>query len=188
MTVARVYRPTHQKQRLRTSSGVLYGCTDTSTAMFAEAVTVGGAKITEAGVRALSSEPQYDPASPGLNLPQAIAVLWRLRITAADKSGETFDQVRKYLRADRRVILQHDLYYLKDGTGGHHVGHAMLLQAERVIDGHPMILGNNPAANTARWYTIAELKTAAEAFGKQTGVTSNGVRFAISRVVPRIAV
>lgn len=64
----------------------------------------------------------------------------------------------------------------------------MLLQAERVIDGHTMILGNNPMASTARWYTVAELKAAADAFGNQTGVPGDGIRFAISRIVPRIAV
>lgn len=190
MTTARLYRPVHQKQKLRTASGSLYGCTDTTTAMFADAVTVGAVKITEAGVRKMSSEPIPDPASPGLNIPQAIAVLWKLRIGCADASGQDFDALLRYLNhgSGRRIIFQHDLYYLKDGTGGKHVGHCMLLQAQRVIDGKQMILGNNPMMTGAHWYTIAELKAAGEAFGKQSGVANNGVRFAISKVVPMIAV
>jgi len=187
MTTARVYRPHHIRQRL-SLNGSLYGCTDSSTAMFADAVSVGAVRITEAGVRKMSSEPIPDPASPGLSIPQAIAVLWKLRITAIDKSGQTFDQLGTYLRQERRVLLQHDMFYLNDGCAHGHVGHCMLLQAERTIDGKMQILGNNPMCNDAKWYPVANLRRAAEAFGDQTGVPGNGIRFAVSHPVPRIAV
>ena len=183
---ARIYRPVHLKQHL-TLNGKLYGCTDTSTAMFADAVTLGGVRITEAGVRKLSSEPVPDPASPGLSLPQAIAVLWKLRITATDRTGQTFDQMRKALQEDRRVILQHDMYYLNDGCSHGHVGHAMLLQAERSVKGRTMILGDNPMCGTAKWYPLSVIRHAAEAFGDQTNVPGAGIRFAVSRIVPRMA-
>jgi hypothetical protein len=188
MTTARVYRPHHIRQRLNLN-GHLYGCTDSSTAMFADAVTVGGTRISELGVRKMSSEPTPDPASPGLNIPQAIAVLFKLRIAATDKTGEDFDHLRAYLRQERRVILQLDMYYLNDGCGGrNHVGHALLLQAERRIDGKTMILGNNPMCTGAKWYPFATLQRAADAFADQTGLGGNAIRFAISHPVPRIAV
>lgn len=189
MTVtASIYRPTHQQQK-RTLNGKLIGCTETSAAMFADAVTLGGTKTTEAGIRALSSEPTPDPASPGLNIPQVIAALWKLRIAATDKSGESWDDLRRYLQADRRIILQHDMFYLGDECGGaNHVGHCMILQAERRVSGKTRILGNNPMCTGPKWYGLKNLRLAAEAFGDQTGVPGNGIRFAVSRVVPRIAV
>lgn len=189
MTTARVYRPVHIQQKLRTPLGVLYGCTDTSTAMFADAVTLGGTRITEAGVRKMSSEPNPDPASPGLNLSQAQAVLSKLRIVSSDKTGHTWGELVDYLHAERRIILQHDMYYLDDKTGGrNHVGHAMLLQALRRFDGKWQILGNNPTMTEAHWYSPDALKKAATVFADQTNVPGDGIRFLISRVVPRMAV
>lgn len=187
MTTGR-YRPTHIRQRL-TLDGKLYGCTDTVTAMFADAATVGGARTTEAGVRKMSSEPIPDPASPGLNIPQAIAVLWKLRIGASDKSGQTWEDLIAYLDQGRYIMLQHDLYYLRDGGG--HVGHNMLLQTRRKLasaNGAMRIFGNNPTQTVAKWYPPSYVREAAEAFGRQTGVAGNGIRFAISRIVPRIEV
>jgi hypothetical protein len=190
MTTGR-YRPAHQQQHLRLN-GSLYGCTDTSTAMFIDAATVGGAKITEAGVRKLSSEPIPDPASPGLNIPQAVAVAWKLRVSMIDKSGETWGDLITYLDQGRYILLQHDMYYLRDGCGGGgHVGHAMLLQTRRRLKsagGAMRIFGNNPMCPNQKWYNPDYIKQAAEAFGKQTGVANGGLRFAISRIVPKIEV
>ncbi len=192
MTTARVYRPTHIQQRLRTASGALYGCTDSCGAMMADAVTLGGVKITEAGFRKLSPEPIPDPQSPGLNIPQFIATLAKLRIAAYDKTGETWDDLVRYLDEDRRVMLQLDMYTLND-CGRGRVGHAVFLQAKRRItlpDGREStrILGNNPMCGGSKWYTRSQLKPAAEKFGDQTGVPGNGIRFAVSRIVPRMAV
>jgi hypothetical protein len=183
---AHIYRPVHLRQRL-TLNGKLIGCTDTTTAMFADAVTIGGCRITEAGVRKLSSEPVPDPASPGLSIPQAIAVLWKLRISAADATGQNFDTLRNHLRQGRRIILQHDMFYLNDGCASGHVGHCMLLQEERTFDGKTQILGDNPMCGTAKWYPVARIKAAAEAFGDQSGVPGDGIRFAISKIIPKIA-
>lgn len=188
MTTAARYRPTHIRQRL-TLNGKLYGCTDTVTAILADAATIGGTRITEAGVRKMSSEPVPDPASPGLNIPQAIAVLWKLRILATDKTGETWDDLLHYLDQGRYVMLQHDLYYLGDGGG--HVGHNMLLQTRRRLasaNGAMRIFADNPAISTAKWYEPARVRQAAEAFADQTHVPGSGLRFAVSRIVPRIAV
>ncbi len=193
MTIrARVYRPTHIQQKLRTPSGSLYGCTDTCGAMMADAVTLGGVKITEAGFRKLSPEPIPDPQSPGLNIPQFVATLAKLRIAAYDKSGETWDDLIRYLEEDRRVMLQLDNYTFND-CGRSHVGHAVFLQAKRQItlaDGtrSTRILGDNPMCSGAKWYTRSQLKPAAEKFGDQTGVPGAGIRFAVSRIVPMMAV
>ena len=193
MTVkARIYRNRHIQQRLRTSSGALYGCTDTCGAMFADSVTLGGVKITEAGFRKLSPEPQYDPHSPGLNIPQFIATLAKLRIAAFDKSGETWGDLVEYLGEDRRVLLQLDLHTLND-CGSSSIGHAVFLQALRKITlangkREYRILGDNPLCTGSKWYSPATLKAAAERFGDQTNVPGNGIRFAVSRVVPYMAV
>ena len=189
MTKARVYLPVHIQQKLRTPLGVLYGCTDSSTAMLEDAGKLGGTRISELGVRRLSSEPNPDPASPGLNLSQAQGVLTKLRIASSDKTGYTWAELIDYLHAGRRVILQHDMYYLDDPTGGRaHVGHAMLLQAARHFDGRWQILGNNPAMGQAHWYSPEALKRAATVFADQTNVPGDGLRYLISRVVPLMAV
>lgn len=200
-TQALVYRPTHHRQTMRAPStppyvaagtaGKLIGCTDTVTGMFADAVTHGGTNIGESGIRKLTGEVPPDPKSPGLNLPQAIAALWKLRIAAADKSGETWADLLRYLDQGRYIILQHDMHFLGDGCGDNHVGHCMLLQTRRRLasaNGAIRIFGNNPMCPTAKWYVPSKVKEAAEAFGDQTGVPGNGIRFAISRTVPRIAV
>ncbi len=186
-TKARLYRPAHIQQKLRTPSGSLYGCTDSSFAMFADAVTLGGVKITEAGVRKMSTEPVPDPQSPGLNIPQGIAVMAKLRIAAYDKSGQTWAHVIDYLNEDRRVVLQVDNYVLND-CGRSHIGHCIFLQAVRKINGVYKILADNPACSTAKWYSPATLKAAAIRFGDQTNVPNDGIRFAVSRIVPRMAV
>jgi hypothetical protein len=189
--MSRIYRNAHIQQKLRTSSGALYGCTDSCGAMWADSVTLGGVRITEAGFRKMSPEPIPDPASPGLNIPQFIATLQKLRIAALDKSGETWTDLMKYLDGDRRVMLQLDYWTLND-CGRAHVGHAVFLQAHRTItlkDGRKAsrILADNPACSVGKWYPPSQLRAAAEAFGDSTGVPGAGIRFAVSRIVPRMA-
>lgn len=189
--MSRIYRNRHIQQRLRTESGALYGCTDTCGAMFADSVTLGGVRITEAGFRKLSPEPIPDPASPGLNIPQFVATLAKLRIAAYDKSGHTWADLVAMLDDDRRVMLQLDNYTLND-CGRGRVGHAVFLQAKREITlasgkRAVRILADNPACSTSKWYPPSQLRDAAEAFGDQTGVPGAGIRFAVSRIVPRIA-
>ena len=189
---ARIYRNAHIQQKLRTTSGALYGCTDSCGAMFADSVTLGGVKITEAGFRKLSPEPQYDPNSPGLNIPQFVYTLGKLRIKAYDKSGETWTDLVDYLGEDRRVMLQLDLRTLND-CGNSPIGHAVFLQALRKITlangtREYRILGDNPLCSVSKWYSPATLKAAAERFEDQTGVPGAGIRFAVSRIVPYMAV
>ena len=188
---ARIYRNAHIQQKLRTASGTLYGCTDSCGAMFADSVTLGGVRTTEAGFRKMSPEPIPDPASPGLNIPQFIATLWKLRIVSIDKTGETWADLIRYLNEDRRVMLQLDNYTFND-CGRSRVGHAVFLQAQREITlgsgkRATRILADNPMCSVGKWYPPSQLKNAAEVFGDQTGVPGAGIRFAVSRIVPRMA-
>jgi hypothetical protein len=164
--LARIYRPAHLKQKLR-YNGKLIGCTETATAMFADAVTFGGLHTTERECRILSGEWPPSPTSPGLNLGQVEAIAGKLRIDFDNRSGESWADVMRYLgEADnRRVIAQ---LWAAD-IGGPAVDHAILLQAIRQYQGRDQLLGNDPLRSAEKWYEVADVRKAMETFADRHG-------------------
>ena len=180
-TVAAIYRPAHIRQRTR-YNGHLIGCTETSLAMYADAVTFGGLITTETECRALSGEWPPDPSSPGLNLSQIDRVAAKLRIDFTNGSGGTWADVAAYLSEDqnRRVIAQ--IWYA--AIGGTAIGHALLLQGIRSYQGRPQLLGNDPMKTVEEWWPPERIQAAMEAFGKRTGMAPGQLRFGYSATLP----
>jgi hypothetical protein len=179
-----IYRPRHVVETMRVQ-GKLISCGESSLAMLIDAVTLGGVRVSQQWVRARSSEPIPDPRSPGLNLPQLIAVARDYaNITLSDRTGDTFTELRAYLSERRKLIVQLDNWELSD-CGRSRVGHAIFLQSYNA-DRHE-ILGNNPLCDRAKWYDAERIKDAMQKFARDTGVR-HGLRFAVSARVPRVAV
>jgi hypothetical protein len=148
-------------------------------AMFADATTMGGLKVTEAQVRYLSGEAVPDPSSPGLNLPQLVAVSKKLHISLQNRTGSGGDTVKAYVEKNQKVIAQ--LWYA--GIGGTPIGHAVLLQALR--DGK--FLMNDPMKTAAEWRDADQVISAMKEFATRTGLNT-GLRFAVGRQVQKMGV
>jgi hypothetical protein len=167
------------------AGGKLISCSESVGCMTADAVTFGAVRLTQETFRALSSEPHPDPASPGLNIPQVLAVLRGLRIVGmVDNTGDAWGALFARLNQDRRVILQVENAELHDCSSSR-TGHMILLQAYRAGRG---ILANNPLCDAAHWYKPSVIRRAAEVFADATGVPGAGLRFAVTRPLPRVAV
>lgn len=177
-----IYRPVQRYQLNKADPIGKFGCSNYSFAMYADAVTIGGLKISGADARKISSEPKPNPQSPGLNIDQLVEVADKLRIDLWDRTGLTWRHLIQFLKEDRRILLQLKNEELKDGTTTD-VPHMILLQAIRSKG----ILGNNPLLKTAFWYNESNVKRAAEEFGRDTNVPGDGIRFAVSKPIPRIA-
>lgn len=182
MTEARIYRPTHRKQRIA-FQGKLIGCTDTSFAMLVDATTLGGMKVTETTVRTLSDERYPDPNSPGLNLRQLVDVSNKLRVTFIDRTGHSPTQVRKDLDDERRLVVQ--LWYA--AIGGTNIGHAVHVQCRREENGKWRWLINDPMKTAPQWIDEHTMLEAMKEFAERTGLNT-GLRYGASRQVQRIAV
>ncbi len=179
---ARIYRPTHIRQRA-TYAGKLIGCSETSTAMLADAVSMGAVKLTEIQSRSLSSEPHPDPASPGLNIPQCLGILRKLRIVGTfDATGRTWSQFVDDLQFERRCLVQ--LYQGVLTGRGKTVPHMVLVQAYRSIG----FLINNPLDAANVWVSPERLRAAMTTYAADTGVPNKGLRYAASKAVPRVGV
>src|SRR4249920_1508565 len=185
MTTARIYRPHHVKEHI-SFQGKLISCSESTTVMLADAVTFGAVRVTQEFIRAHSTEPVPSPLSPGLSIPQCLRVLRNdLHIGGmVDQTGKSWDVLWNNLNDDRRVMLQCYMNELHSCASGK-VGHMILLQAYRKGRG---VLANDPMCTTAKWYTPQDIKRAAETFADATGVPGAGLRFAVSKVVPRVAV
>lgn len=190
MTLALIYRPRHQYQLI---PGDPYGglnCTAYAAAMLIDAATLGGLLVTGRTVRALSTEPTPDPASPGLNIPQVVAVSKKLRVPITDFSGNTTAYARSLLGsptvAGRRLLVQLDYGDLGAWRAPGHtrtdVPHALVVHAVRDRPGmREAALTSDPLRRTATWMPWDVIMGAALPVG-------GGIRFAACRRVPFIAV
>ena len=104
-----IYKPAHQYQ-LKPGSAPTGGfdCTAYATAMAIDRASMGGVRVTGKQVRQASSEPIPDPDSPGLNLPQVIAVAAKWHVELFDRRGAPWSAVIEALSEGRGVILQGD--------------------------------------------------------------------------------
>lgn len=183
-----IYRAPHLYQLVASDPYGPKNCTAYATARAINAATLGGLVVTGRQVRALSSEPVPDPASPGLNLAQAVAVSIKLRVPLVNRSGEGWDYVVSVLDIvgpGRRVIAQidHDAWQDKCQTSGHFL-HALTLDALRRRNGRMEILGSDPLCRSLRWYRAGNVRDAMAAF---TGGDPRRLSFAVTREIPLIA-
>lgn len=183
-TVPRIYRPRHVKEHVRLG-GKLISCSECVGVMAADAASLGAVQLTQEAFRAMSSEPVPDPVSPGLNLPQVVEVHRKLRIVGTvDRTGDSWGELWAFLNGDRRILLQVQMADLRSCAPGR-TGHMILLQAYRRGKG---IIVNDPMCDTARWMRPSVVRAAAESFANETHVPGDGLRFAITRRIPRVAV
>ncbi len=172
------YRPKALKQTLR-FEGKLYGCTDTAFAMCVDAATLGGERVTEAEVRALSNEANPNPDSPGLNLNQLEAVARKLHVEFTSMAGHSWADLVAALRANRRVVAQ--LWY--PDLGGGAIGHAVYVDHQ--YKGNSLIV--DPVKGK---FTIVPNKTllkAMQSFATRGGLKT-GLYWGVTRATPWMSV
>jgi len=183
-----IYRAPHRRQLVASDPYGRYNCTAYAAARAIDAATVGGLKVDGVTIRALSNEPVPNPSSPGLNIPQVVAVSRKLRVPLYDRSGDGWDAVVGFLDLigpGRRVLAQidHDAWAEKCQATGSFL-HALTLDALRRKDGRLQILGSDPLCSALRWYDASNVRVAMAAF---TGGDPRRLSFAITREIPLIA-
>lgn len=195
MTVnAVIYRAPHLRQLVASDPHGGDNCTAYAMARAVNAATLGGVRVTGAYVRSISNEPIPDPQSPGLSLPQIVAIGKKLHVPITDMSGGTWDDVVRVLDTagpGRRVIAQIDYPAWQDRCQDRNInfGHALTLDAVRRHDGIMSVLGSDPLCDALRWYRAGNVRDAMVAWGRKTGYGTTGkVRFAVTREIPLIAV
>lgn len=195
-TVAVIYRPRHQRQLVSSDPHGKDNCTAYCAAMLMDAATFGGMVVTGRTVRALSSEPTPDPASPGLNIRQIVAVSKKLRVPLVDFTGNTTSYARSLMGsptvAGRRLMLQVDYGAMGAWRAPGSTfagGHAVNVYAVRDRPGmDDAALTGDPLRTGLVWIPWRVIEAAALAFARQTGVTAAGaIRFCGTRRVPFIA-
>lgn len=176
---ARIYRPEHVQQKVKLG-GKLIGCTETVFTMYADAISFGAIAVSEKVVRAMSSEPTPDPASPGLNLSQMDAVAAKLHISYVNMTnqGHAWTEVHKLLDQNRRIQLS-----IWIG-----VNHSILLQAVRArpggVAGYEVLI-DDPLKKASGWVTDDWIIAHAHDFNVHNG--GNGWWFAYSKTLAYVA-
>lgn len=181
-----IYLPTHQHQG-PTSGDPTWrvDCSAFCLAMYADAVTLGGVKVDAKWVRLNSGESVPDPKSPGLNIPQLDVVAAKLHIALDDRQGHPWSDLVRAIQGGRRVLAQID--YASLGTArcqpNGDFGHMLLLHYFGSSTGS--LRASDPLCSDSKVYSSATIRKAMERFARDSGL-SQGVRFAVSRVVPQV--
>lgn len=153
-------------------------CTAYSFARQVDYATLGGVVISGALVRALSDEPKPDPASPGLNLNQIVAVANRLHVDFENRTGKGWAGVIAALEQRRSVLLQLDAAVLPKAIRPwtprrSPFPHATVIDWLTAAGLH----WYDPVTGKDRYVTEAQLRPAAEALRKS-------IFFGVTRPVP----
>ena len=122
-----------------------YDCSAYSAAWITDAHTGGATKLTGRAIRLASSEPIPDRSSPGLNLTQVDAAVYKLtsgRVNLDTRTGIGIYQFRDLVKDGRWAILQVNRGVLVDkgfgGGNGFRGGHAITVH----FDGTAPIIGD----------------------------------------------
>ena len=174
----------HMTQRVAADPHWQVNCTAYTGAMLINDSVLGGLEgINGRLVRALSSEPTPDPASPGLNVIQIDAVCKRLRVPFYDKTGESWTKLKNYVGREgaSRCILA--VYYdvmqekapglVCQRTGS--FSHSILV----INVNNGVVHASDPLCAVTKDYPEAVIRAAAI---KQA---DGGLFFGISRTVPK---
>lgn len=176
----------HQTQRVASDPHWSVNCTAYCGSMLITDATLGGTKVTGAQVRAMSDEPKPDASSPGLNISQIVTVARKLHVGITDYTGHSWQEAVRAMDAGRRVQLAIDYKSLggyRCQVGGD-FGHAVVMVKVSAAS-RANIVCSDPLCKTVKVYPATVLHTAAERFARDTGLSS-GIRFAITRPVPRV--
>lgn len=179
-----VYKPKHQRQIVSADKYGSVNCTAYSAAMAIDRATLGGVRVTGATVRAASNEPIPDPASPGLNLPQIVAVAFKWHVELVNRTGAPWSSLLAALREGRGLVLGGD--YDQMGTWSCQASfrgdHAIYVNH---ISGDGDLYVMDPLCASAREVPPATIKAYAEKFARTIG-TYPGLAFATTRITPLI--
>lgn len=182
----RRYDPRHQYQLVPTDPHGNVNCSAYTLAMAMDAATHGGMVVTGELVRALSNEPNPDPASPGLRISQLVAVSKKLHVPIIDNTGASFDDMLTNIRHGHRYVgLQGDADQLPAANrcqpfGG---GHMVL-----VVDVTTTIARiKNPLCHATTSIALTALRRYADKLANDTGVPGNGIRYFVTRSTPDLA-
>ena len=181
--MAVIYRPKHERQIKPSDRYGRYNCGAVATAIAIDRATLGGVMVNGEDVRALTTEPVPDPASPGLNIPQLVEAAGDLHVVLTRVSGGTFTRLLDYLREGRGVSLSGEGAALGPNTcQPDFVGAHQIFLNNLSTDG-TSILVYNPLCPTYRWLAVTTVRKYAERFGALHG----GLAYAITRVTPLIS-
>lgn len=183
--MAIIYRPKHQRQ-LSPGTGPTgrFDCTAYAAAMAIDRATLGGTIVSGKQVRLASNEPIPDPKSPGLNLPQVVAVAFRWHVELESRVGAPWSAVMAALREGRGVILQGDAdqvgaYNCQTGFAGDHAVYV------NHISGDGDLFWQDPLCKAGKEIPEAVARAYAEKFARTVGKYP-GLLFATTRITPLI--
>lgn len=184
------YDPAHQYQLSPADPHGGVNCSAYTLAMAIDGTTIGALRVTGATVRALSNEPTPDPASPGLNIPQLVAVSKHLRVPINDNTGHSFAQALRNRAASRYILLQGDADQLPAALKCVPFNGPHMILIEPGTE-NPA-LTHNPLCHAGVRISVADLRDYAEKYGRDTGLGrapegGQAIRYAVTRVTPRIA-
>ncbi len=176
----------HRTQRVSTDPHWTVNCTAYCAAMMIVDATTGGVTISGRQVRAESSEPTPDPASPGLNIPQIRTVAAKYRVKIDDMQGHSWQEAVAAMDHGRRILLSIDYRslgsYRCQANGD--FGHAVVMVKVKAGD-RTRIICSDPLCSSVKEYPSQLLHDAATKFARDTGVRE-GLRWAQTRIIPRV--
>ena len=180
-----VYTPAHQQQLHPATPTGPYDCQAYSAAMAIDRQTLGGVVVTGRSVRLASDEPQPDPHSPGLSIPQVIGVAHRWHVELVDRRDAPWSAVLAALHAHRGVILDGDYDQIPDEFSGQpsfRGDHAVY--CNHIANDEASIWEMDPLRPAGQYVPVAVLRAYAEKLGRRVG--SHGVLFAQTRITPQL--
>lgn len=174
-------------QLVRTDPYGRFNCSAYCLALALVNVTAGGVDIDGETVRAESTEPRPDAASPGLNIAQLDKVAARYRIHYYDKTGESWSTLIAYARR-RDVNVQIAYRELGDWRAqpGGDFGHMLSILGVHGSGSTMTLYTYDPLAKGYRWIPATVIRRAAEVFARETQQVV-GIRFAVTDPIPVIA-
>jgi hypothetical protein len=179
------YQPRFQRQLVISDPYGKFNCSAYSLAMEIDYATTGGLPISGKEIRALSSEPKPDPASPGLNIAQLVEVAKKLRVPIADQTGKPIETLVTYLKQHQACIVQGDsgVFVPKYQENPFDGPHAVLITD--IDQGADDLWVWNPLNSSPRLIPLAVVR--AYALGLKVPNTAAGIRFAVGRPSPIVA-
>ena len=172
----------HMTQRVPSDPHWRVNCTAYCAAMCINDSVLGGLyDVSGQRIRALSSEPSPDPASPGLSIKQVLSVaIKHYGAKMADRSGASWSEVMAALHNNARILLQIDYATLGSARcqANGDFGHAVVLVRD---SGTNTILASDPLCSAPKNYSENALRAAATKFGNENG---GHLWWAMTRPVP----
>lgn len=173
----------HRTQKVLKDPFWMYNCTAYGLEMMLKDASLGAINITGQRIRAMSSEPQPDPASPGLNISQMVAVAAQFKVTYVNKRGHPWSELVASLDQGKRVQAAVDYGELGSyRCQGGDFGHSVVLVKVKAGD-RTKIVASDPLCSTVKEYPSRLILHAMEAWSNAHNI---GLDWAVTRAIPRI--